>query len=142
MMRLLWVAAGRLLNIHAISQLLHGQRPCDSCSRAVRMSHESTISIRFLFWLTCVLKIVFAARSVRGLHAVPVGDCAMPPTACLRATVLRFFFCFFFSKLYFCLLNKIVDAAEAVNPHENLTAASCLRTETHRKRNTDRIRTP
>ena len=38
-----------------------------------------------------------------------------------------------FSNLYNFLLNKIVEAAEPVNPCENLTAASCLRTEASRK---------
>ena len=69
------------------------------------------------------------------------GDCAMPPTTCLRATVLRFFqICKNFS------LNQIVDAAEPVNPYENLTADSCLRREAsrrpHGKGDTGRIRAP
>ena len=34
-----------------------------------------------------------------------------------------------FSNLYNLPLNKIVEAVEPVNPYENLTAASCLRTE-------------
>ena len=51
----------------------------------------------------------------------PCGDCAMPPTTCLQATVLRFF-----SHLLNFSLNQIVEAAEPVNPYENLTAASCL----------------
>ena len=34
-----------------------------------------------------------------------------------------------FSNLYNFPLNKIVEATEPVNPYENLTAASCLRTE-------------
>ena len=71
----------------------------------------------------------------------PCGDCAMPPTTCLRATVLRFFFFFF----YFSL-NQIVEAAEPVNPYENLTAASCLRREAsrrpHGKGDTGKIRAP
>ena len=39
-----------------------------------------------------------------------------------------------FPNLYNFPLNKIVEAAEPVNPYENLTAASCLRTEAARKR--------
>ena len=38
-----------------------------------------------------------------------------------------------FSNLYNFSLNKIVEAAAPVNPYENLTAASCLRTEAARK---------
>ena len=34
-----------------------------------------------------------------------------------------------FSNLYNFPLNKIIEAAEPVDPYENLTAASCLRTE-------------
>ena len=43
-------------------------------------------------------------------------------------------------------LNQIVEAAEPVNPYENLTAASCLRREAsrrpHGKGDTGRIRAP
>ena len=39
-----------------------------------------------------------------------------------------------FSNLYSFSRNKIVKAAEPVNPYENLTAASCLRTEAAQKR--------
>ena len=76
----------------------------------------------------------YGARAGIGLRTVPVS--AMPPTTCLRATGLRFF------KL-FC---KVVEAAEPVNPYENLTAASCLRREASRrppgKGDTGRIRAP
>ena len=51
-----------------------------------------------------------------------------------------------FSNLYNFPLNKIVEATEPVNPYENLTAASCLRTEAsqrpHGKGDTGRIRAP
>ena len=58
----------------------------------------------------------------------PCGDCAMPPTTCLRATGLRFFQICQTSRY-----DRIVEAAEPVNPYENLTAASCLRREAARK---------
>ena len=38
-----------------------------------------------------------------------------------------------FSNLYNFPLNKIVEASEPVKPYENLTAASCFRTEASRK---------
>ena len=51
-----------------------------------------------------------------------------------------------FSNIYNFPLNKIVEAAEPVNPYENLTAASCLHTEAswrpHGKGDTGRIRAP
>ena len=51
-----------------------------------------------------------------------------------------------YSNLYNFLLNKIIEAVETVNPYENLTAASCLRTEAsqrpHGKGDTGRIRAP
>ena len=60
------------------------------------------------------------------------GDCAMPPTI--------------FPNLSNFSLNQIVEAAEPVNPYENLTAASCLRREAsrgpHGKGDTGRIRAP
>ena len=63
-----------------------------------------------------------------GLRAVPVrGLCSATydlATTCLRATNLQFF-----KFVYNFPLNKIVEAAEPVNPYDNLTAASCLRTE-------------
>ena len=50
------------------------------------------------------------------------------------------------SNLYNFLLNKIVEATEPMNPYENLTPASCLRTEAsrrpHRKGDTGRIQAP
>ena len=49
----------------------------------------------------------------------PCGDCAMPTTTCLWAMDLHYF-----SNLYNFPLNKIVEAAEPVNPYENLTGAS------------------
>ena len=38
-----------------------------------------------------------------------------------------------FSNLYKFPLSKIVEATEPVNPYENLTVASCLRTEASRR---------
>ena len=41
--------------------------------------------------------------------------------------------CDFFTNFYNFSLNQIVEAAEPVNPYENLTAASCLRREASRR---------
>ena len=68
------------------------QQPCDSCVRAVRVSHDSTISIRFLAPMSTENRL-FAARTV-----------------CLLATVLRFVF-----QLYKFLLNKTVEAARGAH---------------------------
>ena len=51
---------------------------------------ECTISLRFSFAPISTKNRAFAARSPLANARCPCGDCAMPPTTCLRATVLRF----------------------------------------------------
>ena len=87
---------------------------------------------RMVRWRLCSRCIVFECAAYTQCLC---GDCAMPPTTCLRATDLRFF-----SNLYNFTLNKFAKAAEPVNPYKNLTAASCLRTEATRKGDTGRLR--
>ena len=57
-----------------------------------------------------------ASSQVSDFARCPRMDCAMPPTACLWATVLRFF-----QGLWNFSVNQVVQAAEPVNPYENLT---------------------
>ena len=78
--------------------------PCRGCAEMVRWPwHHRAVFER--------------AASTR----CPCGDCAMPPTTCLRA--YKFF------NLYNFPLNKIVEATELMNPYKNLTAASCFHME-------------
>ena len=71
----------------------------------------------------------FAAQSVIGLRAMPVRGLCNATYDMHTGYGLTIF-----SNLFNFSRNKIVKAAEPVNPYENLTAASCLRTEAARKR--------
>ena len=66
----------------------------------------------------------FSVRPPRGAHA-GIVRCHLRHVYGLRT--------YNFSNLYNFPLNKIIEAAEPVNPYENLTAASCLRTEASRR---------
>jgi len=61
------------------------RQPCNNCVRAVRMSHDSTIYVRF-FWSTCPRKIVRLLHDHRAAsERCPCGDCSkMPVTTGLR----------------------------------------------------------
>ena len=100
------------------------QQPCDSCAMAVRMPHKSTISVRFCFPPRSPKNCTFAAQSVRGLRAMPVRRLCNATYDMYTGYGLTIF-----SNLFNFSRNKIVKAAEPVNSYENLTAASCLRTE-------------
>ena len=106
------------------------QQPCDSCAMAVRMPHESTISVRFFFAPMFTEKSYVCCT----ISARPPGDARAGIVQCHLRHVYGLRAYDFFSNLFNFLRNKIVKAAESVNPYENLTAASCLRTEAARKR--------
>ena len=61
-----------------ISVLFHGyctrtaRQPCGNCARAVRMSHDSTIAVRFVFDNMSTENRAFAARSQCGVRTSPV----------------------------------------------------------------------
>ena len=71
----------------------------------------------------------FAAQSVRGLRSMSVRGLYNATYDMYMGYGLTIF-----SNLFNFSRNKIVKAAEPVNTYENLTAASCLRTEAARKR--------
>jgi len=62
----------------AISVGFHGyctgtvRQPCGDCARAVRMSHDSTIAVRFVFDNISTENRAFAARSQWGVRTMPV----------------------------------------------------------------------
>ena len=83
----------------------------------------------------------YGARAEIGLRTVPVRGLCNATHDMSTGYGLTIF-----SNLSNFSLNKIVEAAEPVNPYENLTAASCLRREAsrrpHGKGDTGRIRAP
>ena len=101
-----------------------------------RVTHESTISVQFLFAPMFTEKSYVCCT----ISARPPGDARAGIVQCHLRHVygLRAFFRFF-SNLFYFSRNKIVKAAEPVNPYENLTAASCLRPP-HRGRTEKGIR--
>ena len=126
-----------LRNLHAeIVRSLHGshgkmtvQYPCDftdtaraasgNLAIAVRGPCECTIALRFFFARMSTKNRALAARSPLANARCLCRDCAMPSTTCIRATVLRFL-----KILSNSSRNQIVEAAEPVNPHDNLTASA------------------
>ena len=83
----------------------------------------------------------YGARAGIGLRAVPMRGLCYATYNMSTGYELTIF-----PNLSNFSLNQIVEAAEPVNPYENLTAASCLRREAsrspHGKRDTGRIRAP
>jgi len=115
----------------AISVRFHGyckgtaRQPCDNRARAVRMSHDSTIAVRFVFDNKSTENRAFAARSQCGVRTTPVrGLCSGRNDMSIRATGLRFLK----KNLYNFILHIIVEAAMPVNLCENLKTVACLRT--------------
>ena len=112
------------------------QRLCEDCTEIV----QCQCSCRAVSASSA--RKSYGARAGIGLRTVPVrGLCNATYDMSILATGLRFSqICKNFS------LSQIVQAAEPVNPYENLTAASCLRREAsrrpHGKRDPGRTRAP
>ena len=132
-----------------------GVNPYRDCAEIVRRLPCSLASLQTVtVWSPCGFRADAARRwcgDRRRHRAVPC--LSMRPPSGVRAGIVRCHLrhvyglrTYDFSNLYNFPLSKIVEAAEPVNPYENLTAASCLRTEAsrrpHGKGDTSRIRAP
>ena len=85
-------------------------------ARRRRGDRAAAVTFLSVFCLQVHQKIVSLLHDQRESSVrCPCGDCAMTPTTYLRA-------------------NNFLNLYKLVNPYENLTAASCLRTEAVRKR--------
>ena len=78
--------------------------------RAVQLSQEPMITVRFLFAQMANLNLAFSTRSAQGIprhvYRLLAGD--------------------FFQICHKSSLNKIVEAMATVNLYENRTASACL----------------
>ena len=111
------------------------QRLCGDCTEIVQCQCSCRAVSTASAWKS------YGARSGIGLRTVPVRELCNATYDMSTGYGLTNF-----SNLYNFSLNQIVEAAEPVNPYENLTAASCLRREAswrpHGKGDTGRIRAP